>query len=98
MILFVRQTAPTTAFEKGAHEGDPLTMYLSDLATIPVNLAGLPAISIPCGLDSNHLPIGFQLTGGWFKEQSLLQAAYELEQRIGFKSSIHLIWRAYNVI
>jgi aspartyl-tRNA(Asn)/glutamyl-tRNA(Gln) amidotransferase subunit A len=78
-------TAPTTAFEKGAHEGDPLTMYLSDLATIPVNLAGLPAISIPCGLDSNHLPIGFQLTGGWFKEQSLLQAAYELEQRIGFK-------------
>ncbi|MEK9726964.1 MAG: Asp-tRNA(Asn)/Glu-tRNA(Gln) amidotransferase subunit GatA [Candidatus Margulisiibacteriota bacterium] len=78
-------TAPTTAFKKGAHEGDPLTMYLSDLATIPVNLAGLPAISIPCGLDSNGLPIGFQMTGGWFQEQSLLQAAYELEQRLAFK-------------
>jgi aspartyl-tRNA(Asn)/glutamyl-tRNA(Gln) amidotransferase subunit A len=78
-------TAPTTAFKKGAHEGDPLTMYLSDLATIPVNLAGLPAISIPSGLDNNGLPIGFQLTGGWFKEADLLQAAYELEQRIGFK-------------
>lgn len=77
-------TAPTTAFKKGAHDGDPLTMYLSDIATIPVNLAGVPAISLPCGLDDNGLPIGVQLTGGWFKEASLLQAAYELENRIGF--------------
>ena len=77
-------TAPTTAFKKGAHEGDPLTMYLSDIATIPINLAGVPAISIPCGLDNNQLPIGFQLTAPWFNESGLLQAAYELEQRIAF--------------
>ncbi len=78
-------TAPTTAFKKGAHEGDPLTMYLSDIATIPINLAGLPAISIPCGLDPNGLPIGFQLTGNWFQEKELLKAAYALQTRIEFK-------------
>jgi len=78
-------TAPTTAFEKGAHQGDPLTMYLSDIATIPANLAGLPALSIPCGLDALGLPIGFQITAPWFKEAELLQAAYSLEQSLEFK-------------
>ena len=65
-------TALTTAFKQGEHSDDPLTMYLSDIATIPVNLAGLPALSMPCGMDSAGLPIGFQITAPWFKEHDLL--------------------------
>ena len=78
-------TAPTTAFKKGVNLGDPMKMYLSDIATIPVNLAGLPALSLPCGLDEQGLPIGMQLTASWFNEQSLLQCAYLFEQQCGFK-------------
>ncbi|MGC6366938.1 MAG: Asp-tRNA(Asn)/Glu-tRNA(Gln) amidotransferase subunit GatA [Candidatus Marinamargulisbacteria bacterium] len=78
-------TAPTTAFQQGQHAGDPLTMYLSDIATIPVNLAGLPALSLPCGMDSDGLPIGFQITAPWFKEHELLKASYALEAALEFK-------------
>jgi aspartyl-tRNA(Asn)/glutamyl-tRNA(Gln) amidotransferase subunit A len=78
-------TAPTTAFEKGANLNDPMQMYLSDIATIPVNLAGLPAISFPCGLDSSGAPIGCQLVGGWFKEHALLQAAHAFERALEFQ-------------
>lgn len=78
-------TAPTTAFEKGANLNDPMQMYLSDIATIPVNLAGLPAMSFPCGLDSSGAPIGCQLVGGWFKERELLQAAHAFECAMEFQ-------------
>ena len=83
--LICSPTAPTTAFAKGAHLDDPMTMYLSDIATIPVNLAGLPALSLPCGLDANGLPIGFQMVGSWFDELRLLQVANVVEKAMQFK-------------
>lgn len=77
-------TTPTTAFRLGEKVGDPLQMYLSDVYTISANLAGLPAISLPCGFDAEGLPIGLQLIGRDFEEQTLLNAAFllECEQRI----------------
>ncbi|MEM6835365.1 MAG: Asp-tRNA(Asn)/Glu-tRNA(Gln) amidotransferase subunit GatA [Cyanobacteria bacterium P01_C01_bin.120] len=73
-------TAPTTAFQAGAKIEDPISMYLLDLMTIPVNLAGLPGISIPCGFDSSGLPIGLQLIGNALQEQTLFEMAYAYEQ------------------
>lgn len=73
-------TAPTTAFAAGEKVDDPLSMYLSDLMTIPVNLAGLPGISIPCGFDDAGLPIGLQLIGNVLQEQTLFEVAYAYEQ------------------
>ncbi|GIW42911.1 MAG: glutamyl-tRNA(Gln) amidotransferase subunit A [Candidatus Binatia bacterium] len=78
--LVVLPTAPTTAFRLGEKTGDPLQMYLSDIFTIPANLAGLPAISLPCGFDELGLPIGLQLVGRPFREDELLAAAYAYEQ------------------
>ena len=78
-------TAPTTAFKKGQNMSDPMQMYLSDIATIPITLAGLPGLSMPCGLDSNGLPIGLQMVGRWFDEQRLLQVGHFLEKNIQFK-------------
>jgi aspartyl-tRNA(Asn)/glutamyl-tRNA(Gln) amidotransferase subunit A len=78
--LLVAPTAPTTAFRLGEKLGDPLTMYLSDVLTISVNLAGLPGISIPCGVDADGLPIGLQLIGRPFGEEALLRVAYAYEQ------------------
>jgi aspartyl-tRNA(Asn)/glutamyl-tRNA(Gln) amidotransferase subunit A len=77
--VLVAPTAPTTAFRLGEKLGDPLTMYLSDVLTISVNLAGLPGISIPCGVDADGLPIGLQLIGRPFGEETLLRAAYAYE-------------------
>lgn len=73
-------TSPTTAFTAGSKVDDPLSMYLSDLMTIPVNLAGLPGISIPCGFDESGLPIGLQLIGNVLQEQTLFEMAYAYEQ------------------
>ncbi len=73
-------TAPTTAFKAGEKTADPLSMYLVDLMTIPVNLAGLPGISVPCGFDDNGLPIGLQLIGKPLREDQLFQVAYAYEQ------------------
>ncbi|MFP5272594.1 Asp-tRNA(Asn)/Glu-tRNA(Gln) amidotransferase subunit GatA [Coleofasciculus sp.] len=78
--VLVCPTAPTTAFKAGEKTSDPLTMYLSDLMTIPVNLAGLPGMSIPCGYDDQGLPIGLQLIGKVLGEQQLFQVAYAYEQ------------------
>ncbi|MBA3924315.1 MAG: Asp-tRNA(Asn)/Glu-tRNA(Gln) amidotransferase subunit GatA [Nostocaceae cyanobacterium] len=78
--VLVCPTAPSTAFKRSEKTEDPLTMYLTDLMTIPVNLAGLPGISIPCGFDSQGLPIGLQLIGKVLREDQLLQVAYAYEQ------------------
>ena len=81
----VTPTSPWVAFELGAKTDDPLAMYLNDFCTVPMPLAGIPAISIPCGL-SEGLPVGFQLAGPAFSENRLLGAAYALERAIGFDS------------
>ena len=82
----VTPTAPSVAFELGAKTADPLAMYLNDYCTVPMSLAGIPAISIPNGL-SEGLPTGFQLCGPAFSENRILDAAYALEQAIGFDAS-----------
>lgn len=81
--VLVSPTSPTVAFPIGSRTADPLAMYLSDVCTIPVNLAGLPALSLPCGL-SDGLPVGFQLIGPTFSENRLLDVAFALETAIGF--------------
>jgi aspartyl-tRNA(Asn)/glutamyl-tRNA(Gln) amidotransferase subunit A len=82
----VTPTSPTVAFKLGERTDDPLAMYLSDYCTVPMPLAGIPAISIPAGL-SQDLPVGFQIAGPAFSENGLLDAAYALEQRIGFDTT-----------
>jgi len=84
--FIVTPTAPSTAFELGAKSADPLAMYLNDFCTVPMSLAGIPAISIPSGL-SEGLPVGFQLAGPAFSENRLLDAAFALESAIGFDGS-----------
>ena len=78
--VLLTPTSPTTAFRFGAHTEDPLAMYLADLLTIPANLAGLPALSLPCGFDDQGLPIGLQLITGVLQEERLLQVAHAYEQ------------------
>jgi aspartyl-tRNA(Asn)/glutamyl-tRNA(Gln) amidotransferase subunit A len=82
----VTPTSPWTAFPLGSKTEDPLAMYLNDFCTVPMPLAGIPAISIPCGL-SDGLPVGFQLAGPAFSESRLLDAAHALELAIGFDAS-----------
>ena len=85
--LLLSPTSPTTAFRFGAHTDDPLAMYLADLLTIPANLAGLPAINVPCGFDDQGLPIGLQLIGGVLEEAKLLRVAHQFEQAAAVKTS-----------
>jgi aspartyl-tRNA(Asn)/glutamyl-tRNA(Gln) amidotransferase subunit A len=85
--LIATPTAPTVAFALGEKTADPLAMYLNDFCTVPMSLAGIPAISIPCGL-SQGLPVGLQLAGPAFSENRLLDAAYALEQALGFDGSV----------
>ena len=82
--VLISPTSPTTAFKIGEKIEDPLTMYLSDICTIPVNLAGLPAISIPSGLSKDNLPMGLQIIGNILREDNIFRAAYSLEKAIGF--------------
>jgi len=82
--VIVTPTAPTPAFRIGEKAEDPLQMYLSDILTIPVNIAGIPAISIPCGFSREGLPIGLQIMGKHFDEGMLLRAAYTFEQNTDF--------------
>jgi len=76
-------TMPSTAFKVGSLIEDPLEMYTQDILTCSINLAGIPALSIPCGFDSNNLPIGFQIIGDYFDEKGILNIGYQLEQELG---------------
>jgi len=78
--LILGPVSPTTAFEIGAKLGDPVTMYLGDIFTVPASLAGLPALSIPCGFDDSGLPVGMQLMGSYFSEALLLGVAHRYQQ------------------
>jgi aspartyl-tRNA(Asn)/glutamyl-tRNA(Gln) amidotransferase subunit A len=78
--VLVSPTVPTTAFKAGEKTDDPLSMYLTDLMTITVNLAGLPGLSLPCGFDGKGLPIGMQLIGNVLREDQLFHVAYAYEQ------------------
>ncbi|MFH0702104.1 MAG: Asp-tRNA(Asn)/Glu-tRNA(Gln) amidotransferase subunit GatA [bacterium] len=82
--LLICPTCPNTAFEIGTKVSDPLSMYLIDIATITANLAGIPGISIPCGLDNNNLPIGLQILGPVLSEETMLNTAYAFEQATDF--------------
>ncbi|HHW71169.1 MAG TPA: Asp-tRNA(Asn)/Glu-tRNA(Gln) amidotransferase subunit GatA [Clostridiales bacterium] len=81
--VILSPTSPTSAFKMG-EKRDPMAMYLSDIYTVPANLSGLPAISLPCGFDSKGLPIGLQLIGDLFDEKKILQAAYTFEQNTDY--------------
>ena len=78
--MILGPAAPTTAPKLGQSLSDPIKMYLGDIYTISVNLAGLPGISVPCGVDSKGRPIGLQLIGDCFQEKKIIQAAYAYEQ------------------
>jgi aspartyl-tRNA(Asn)/glutamyl-tRNA(Gln) amidotransferase subunit A len=81
--VLVSPTSPTTAFPIGAKVDDPMAMYLNDIFTIPANLGGVPAISVPCGLDSKGLPMGLQLTAKALDETTVFRAAAALESDLG---------------
>ncbi len=83
--VILTPTSPTVAFGIGTKSENPLEMYLSDICTVSVNIAGLPAISIPCGVNSEKMPIGMQLIGNKFEEEKILNAAYTLEKAVEFR-------------
>ena len=85
-------STPNSAFKIGEKTNDPVSMYLNDIFTVPVNLAGLPAISIPGGHDEKGFPLGLQIIGKAFEEQTILNVAYCLEQKINFKNQIKDWW------
>ena len=85
-------STPSSAFKIGEKKDDPISMYLNDIFTVPVNLAGIPAISIPAGADSKNYPLGLQLIGKPLDEQKLLNIAYALEKKINFKQSLNRWW------
>ncbi|MCI8546137.1 MAG: Asp-tRNA(Asn)/Glu-tRNA(Gln) amidotransferase subunit GatA, partial [Clostridia bacterium] len=82
--VLLAPTAPNVAFGIGEKSENPLEMYLADVCTVPVNIAGLPGISVPCGLNKEGLPIGFQLIGNHFAEETILNTAYTYEQNTDF--------------
>jgi len=86
-------STPSSAFKMGEKKDDPVSMYLNDIFTVPVNLAGLPAISIPSGYDKNNLPLGLQLIGKPFDEQMILNLSLALQKRINFKRNIKAWWK-----
>ncbi len=84
--VLLTPTAPNVAFEIGTKSNNPLEMYLADICTVSVNIAGLPAISIPCGVNGDNMPIGMQLIGNKFEEEKILNTAYAFEQEYMFRS------------
>ncbi len=85
--VILTPTSPTVAFDIGAKSDNPLEMYLADICTVSVNVAGLPGISIPCGVDQEGMPIGMQLIGNKFCEETILNVAYTFEQAIKFRDN-----------
>ena len=85
-------STPSSAFKIGDKTDDPVSMYLNDIFTVPVNLAGLPGISIPAGIDKNKYPLGLQIIGKPFDEQGILNIAYSMEEKINFKLNINDWW------
>lgn len=89
--VIIGPTAPTPAFAIGANIDDPMTMYANDILTIPINLAGVPAISVPCGFE-NGLPLGLQIIGKHFDEETLYRVAYAYEQQTDFAKQTPALW------
>ncbi len=85
-------STPSSAFKIGEKTDDPVSMYLNDIFTVPVNLAGLPGISIPAGIDNKGFPLGLQIIGKPFDEQTILNIAYSMEEKINFKNNITDWW------
>lgn len=85
--VILTPTSPTVAFDIGSKSNNPLEMYLADICTVSVNIAGLPGISIPCGVDKEGMPVGMQLIGNKFSEETILNAAYTFEQKIRFREN-----------
>ena len=85
--VILTPTSPTVAFDIGSKSNNPLEMYLADICTVSVNIAGLPGISIPCGVDKEGMPVGMQLIGNKFSEETILNAAYTFEQKIKFREN-----------
>ena len=85
--VILTPTSPTVAFDIGTKSNNPLEMYLADICTVSVNIAGLPGISIPCGVDKEGMPVGMQLIGNKFCEETILNAAYTFEQKIKFREN-----------
>jgi len=85
-------STPSSAFKIGDKTNDPVSMYLNDIFTVPVNLAGLPGISLPAGLDKNNYPLGLQIIGKPFDEQGILDIAYSMEEKINFKLNLKDWW------
>ena len=83
--IILTPTSPTVSFDLGSKSENPLEMYLSDICTVSVNIAGVPAISIPCGVNSENMPIGMQLIGNKFCEEKILNVAYAFEQNLNFR-------------
>ena len=82
--VILTPTSPITSFKIGEKTTDPMQMYLADICTVSINIAGLPAVSLPCGFDKNNLPVGLQLIGDSFAEKTILKAAYAYEKYAGF--------------
>ena len=85
--VILTPTSPTVAFDIGSKSNNPLEMYLADICTVSINIAGLPGISIPCGVDKEGMPVGMQLIGNKFSEETILNAAYTFEQKIKFREN-----------
>ena len=85
-------STPNSAFKMGDKKDDPVSMYLNDIFTVPVNLSGLPAISVPAGYDKNNLPLGLQLIGKPFDEQTILNLSLAIEKRANFNKKISVWW------
>ena len=90
--LLLTPTAPSAAFGLGEKMADPIAMYLNDVFAVPASLAGLPAISVPAGLDAQGLPLGLQIIGRALDEQGVLNAALAFEERAGFTARAEAWW------